>query len=352
MITLSGTYNNTTIAAAPATINVFAAGAPAITVSYTIPWKVYEIVPFTVTFNISVVNATVGASTTWVKLDVRDLTGGCGSQYSFLGQPPCPDVINETLAVASGQTSYSLQLNYSTLNQNHYADATHGVFPADIFQFIAWVTDNNSVANQTVGLEQNSYMVFQVPAGTFDSPVPGASLSTGNVTFVVTYGGDFIQAAQLVVENATHQVVFIQAVFAVGQGNRTVSAPTPWLAATPGTYTAVVNITTPYGSYTITQAYTVIPAGQTIYVNQTSYHNVSLLGGLSPGVAGMLLLLIGLIIGLVVALVLGRMMWGAPSQPASPQPWSPSSSSTTTTQTTTTGGSDMTSEGGGSSPKP
>ncbi|MFI5414969.1 MAG: hypothetical protein ACHQ16_04800, partial [Candidatus Lutacidiplasmatales archaeon] len=239
-------------------------------------------------------------------------------------------------------------------DQNGYANPTAGVFPADVFQFIAWVSDNNSAANQTAGLEQNAYLVFHTPSGIFAQPVPGDSLSTGNVSFAVTYYGDYLQAAELIVTNATGQVVFVQAVFAVGQGNRTVVAPTMWLAVTPGQYTAYINFTTPYGSYQSSQKYTVIPAGQTIYINQTAYHNASLLGGLSQGLSGMLLLVIGLIIGLVVALVLGRMMWGTPSQPSSPQPWSPTQSSDSSGTTSSggtsstppsTGSSDMSSEG-------
>jgi hypothetical protein len=350
-ITLVAT-NNTTAVNSTAVVNVASTGAPAISITYTVAWKVYEILPLTVTFNISVANGSIGPATTNVTLNVRDLTGGCATFFNLIGLPPCPTVINDSLKVTSGQTSYSMTVNYSVLNAAHYADATKGLFPADEYQFITWVNENNSIANVTAGFEANTFLVFQTPSGVFASPVPGSSISTGNVTFVVTYGGDFITAAQLVVENATKQVVYLQAVFAVGQGSRTVGAPTPWLAATPGVYTAIVNVTTPYGSFLITQAYTVVPAGQTIYVNHTAYHNVSLLGGLSPGIAGMLLLVVGLIVGLVVALVLGRMMWGQPAQPAAPQPWSPSSSSSSTSTTTTpsTGSSDMGSEGGGSTP--
>jgi len=67
--------------------------------------------------------------------------------------------------------------------------------------------------------------------------------------------------------------------------------------------------------------------GGLTYVNTTNWHNASLLGGLSPGVASALLLVVGLIIGMIVALALGRMMWGG-GKPASAQPWSGSKSGT------------------------
>lgn len=347
------TYNNSTVIAPPATINVFTSEAPAISIAYTTVFQVYMHVAWYLNFTVTITGGTISPTTTWVNVNVRDLIPTCGSQYSFLGAPPCPELLNVSAPVTSGVATFSYLINYTNLDQNGYANPTAGVFPADVFQFIAWTSDNNSAANQTVGLEQNAYLVFHDPNGIFASPVPGDSLSTGNVSFAVTYYGDYIQAAELIVKNATGQIVFVQAVFAVGQGNRTVVAPTEWLAVTPGVYTAYINFTTPYGVYLSSQTYNVIPAGQTIYINQTAYHNASLLGGLSEGISGMLLLVIGLIIGLVVALVLGRMMWGTPSQPSSPQPWSPTQSSdsrgspSTGTSSTppSTGSSDMGSEG-------
>jgi hypothetical protein len=350
--------NNSTVTAPAATINVFAPGDPAISIAFTTNFSVYMLVPWTLSFTVTVTNGSVGPSSTWVNVNVRDLIPTCGSQYSFLGAPPCPQVINVSLPVTSGVNTFSYTMNYSHLDSAGYANPTAGVFPSDVYQFIAWVSDNNGVGNVTAGLEQNAYLVFHTPTGVFNNPVPGTSLSTGNLTFAVTYTGDYIQAAELSVKNATGQVVFLAAVFAVGQGNRTVVVDTAWLAVTPGAYTAAVNVSTPYGSYLFSQKYTVIPAGQEIYINQTSYHNASLFGsGVSQGLTGMLLLVIGLIIGLVVALVLGRMMWGTPSQPSSPQPWSPTSSGDSSggtggsggsggsTSSSSTGSSDMSSEG-------
>jgi hypothetical protein len=310
---------------------------------------VYMQVPWDLTFTVSVTGGSVSPSQTWVSVNVRDLIPTCGSQYSFLGAPPCPEVLNVSVPVTSGQSSWSYEMNYTNLDSAGYANPTAGVFPADVYQFIAWVSDNNSVANVTTALEQNAYLVFHDPSGVFNNPVPSTSLSTGNLTFAVTYTGDYITGAELSVTNATGQVVFLAGVFAAGQGNRTVVVDTAWLAVTPGVFTATVNVTTPYGDYLFSQKYTVIPAGQTIYINQTSYHNASLIGGVSSGIAGMLLLVVGLIIGLVVALVLGRMMWGTPSQPSSPQPWSPTQSSsssggTDSSSSSSSGSSDMSSD--------
>ncbi len=251
--------------------------------------------------------------------------------------------------VGAGTTSFSQEINYTILNATGYASATGGVFSPDNYQFIVWAADNNSVANVTAGEEQNMYLVFQTPTGSFLSPLAGSDLSTGNISFVVTYTGDFIQGAELTVTNSLHQVVYLQAVYAVATGYRTVGAPTPWLAASNGTYTATVNVTTPYGIYAFAETLNVLKAGNTIYVNQTSTTTSSKINGLDPAVWATLLLVIGLIIGLIVALALGRMMWGTPSQPSSPQPWSPtsssgsSSSSSTTESSSTSGSSDTTS---------
>jgi hypothetical protein len=318
---------------------------PTVSLKYTSTFSLYEFTPFWANWTVTVGNGSLGNTTTWVNFNVRDIVGNCGTNYSFLGAPFCPTVVNISEQVRSGVSTFSELLNYSTLNSTGYATSTGGVFPSDNYQFIVWAVDNNTVANVSSGLEVNSYPIFTPPSGAFVSPLPGGELSTGNITFAVRYTGQFIQGAELTVTNSAKQIVYLQAMFATQQGNRTVAAPTAWLAVTPGVYTATVNITTPYGLYAFSQAYTVVPAGQIIYVNHTSSTPSGGLGGLSPPVTATLLLVVGLIIGLIVALVLGRMMWGTPSQPSSPQPWSPSSSSdssstsSSSTESTSSGGS-------------
>jgi len=329
-VMLTGSYNNTTaltsVDAAPTTVNVFASGAPSVSVTYSTAFKLYMPLPFTVSWNISVTNGSIAPSSTWVTLNVRDISGNCGSLFG-LG-PVCPTVVNLTQKVSSGQTAYSQVLNVSNLNSAGYATASGGAFPRDEYQLLVWATENNSVANRTFAGQQNVYPVFQTPVGVYVSPLPGADLSTGNVTFVVTYTGDYIQGVVLqVTDVANKQIVFVSPMFVVGTGNRTIGANAPWLAATAGSYVASIVVTTPYGLNYINQTLTVIPAGQTIYVNHTSTQTESLPGGLSAAVTATILLVVGLIIGLIVALVLGRMMWGAPMQPSSPQPWSPNQGS-------------------------
>ncbi|MCI4326254.1 MAG: hypothetical protein L3K16_01250 [Thermoplasmata archaeon] len=361
-VSVTATLNDSNVSASVSSgtnsslITVFTSGMPVVTVSYSTVFSLYEIAPFTIFWNVSVANGTIGSGTTWVSLNVRDISGNCGTQYSDIGvgEPFCPTVVNLSEPIHGSSGSFSQVINYSGLNSTGYAAASGGTFPPDSFQFIVWATDNNSEANVTTGQEQNMYLVFQTPSGSFLSPLPASDLSTGNISFVVSYTGDYIVSAELEVENATHQIVFLSAVYAVGAGNRTVGAPTPWLAATPGTYTAIVNITTSYGSFPISETLTVLAAGQTIYVNHTSTQTNGEPGGLSPAVTATLLLVVGLIIGLIVALVLGRMMWGAPSQPSSPQPWTPteSGSSASSTESSSTGGSSSDSSSGGTSPKP
>ena len=346
-VTVDASYNNTTVltqVGSPATtVNVFASGAPAISISYTSSFTLYMRLPFTITWTVTVGNGSIAPASTWVYLNVRDISGNCGSQFGF--GPTCSTVTNLSQKVTSGNGTFSQVINYTNLNKTGYAGATGGLFPRDAYQFLVWVRDNNSAANVSAGLQQNIYPVFQAPIATFVSPLPGTSLSTGNVTFVVTYTGDFITVVNLnVINTVTKQIVYVTPMFAVGVGNRTVGATTAWLAATPGSYAAVLNVTTPYGVFGLTQNLTVIAAGQTIYINHTAASSTSLPGGLSSAATATILLVVGLIIGLIVALVLGRMMWGSPMQPASPPPWTPSSGSGSTSESppptdTSSGGS-------------
>ncbi|HEV8049497.1 MAG TPA: hypothetical protein VGP88_02770 [Thermoplasmata archaeon] len=340
-VTVAATLNDSNVSGSVSTgtnssvVTVFKSGEPTVSIQYTTTFSLYEFVPFWVNWTVTVGNGSVAPTTTWVNFNVRDIVGNCGTQYSFLGAPFCPTVVNLTEQVGSGQTAFSQKLNYTVLNSTGYAAVTGGQFPSDNFQFIVWAVDNNSVANVSSGLEVNAYPIFTTPTGSFLSPLPGGSLSTGNVTFVVRYDGQFVQGAELTVTNSLKQVVYLQAVFATSLGNRTVGSPTPWLVVTAGVYNAVVNVTTPYGIYSFNESYTVVPAGQTIYVNQSSTQDNGKIDGISPAVFATVLLVVGLIIGLIVALVLGRMMWGTPSQPASPQPWSPSSSDSSSTTSST-----------------
>ena len=330
-ISASETFNNTT---KPVTvksynavpINVFVNGAPAISTKFTTNFSLYMHLPFVINWTVTIANGSITPNTT-VNLDVRDIPGSsCG--LLFFGPAPCPEVVNISEPVASGQAHFSQVINYSTLNSTGYAAKfANGLFPADEYQFLLWVRDNNSVANVAVSGQQNAWPVWFPPGLKFLSPAPGVSIPAGNVTFSLQYYGYLISGATLTVYDSGGKEVYVQGMFAGGLANRSIGAATPWLAETPGTYSAVVNVTTLYGTYSFTQSYTVVATGGTVYVNQSVTHSDNLPGSLSPATFGTVLLVLGLIVGLIVALVLGRLMWGGPAQPASPQPWSPSQGS-------------------------
>lgn len=307
-----------------------AVGSPSISVAFGGSIPLFVHLPVTVTYNITITNETTpfdSATNSSVHFDVRDIPGAsCG--LLFFGPAPCPEVENISVPISSGQTAFSQTLNYSTLNASGYAGhSAGGLFPADEYQLLVWVTYNQSGVLTNGSGQHNAFLIFFSPGAKFLAPLAGSSLSTGNVTFAVEYYGYLINGAELTVADSSGKEVYVQGLFSGGLGNRSVGAATPWLAAQAGTYVATLNLSTPYGITLLTENLTIIPAGQTIYVNSSTTHTDNLPGGLGTGTFATLLLVIGLIVGLIVALVLGRLMWGGPMTPASPQPWSPTQGS-------------------------
>jgi len=300
---------------APARHATPAVGPVSVAVTITNAPKTYIVLPYTLSWDVAVTNGSVSPSTTWMSVTVLDINnaGTCVSVY--FGVAPCPTVVNLSAnsSIATGVTSYSLTITNTGITSANY---NGGVLPADQFQILVWVTANNGVSNLTFGGQEQAFIVPFLPSGGFVAPLAGAALSTGNVTLGVNYTGNYISGATLTIyqgTGTTGKVVYTQGVFQPGTGPRVVIATVAWFVTVAGSYFEQLNITAPYGTLLLNQTLTVIPSGQTIYQNSSSYQNTSApWGGTSTGEVAALLLVVGLIIGMIVALALGRAMWGTP----------------------------------------
>lgn len=302
------------------------AGNVSATLSFQTTVPLYEILPFHVGFNVSVTNATISSSNTWVTLAIKDVAlvpnavTGVGECTSVFALAPCPTVGNISLnsSVGAGTTSYTATVTAAAL-------AGYGPLPEDQYLIQPYVTINNGVNNGTFGAQAEAYIVTGPPTAQFVAPLPNSALSTGNVTFVVEYGGSYLNGANVSVyriNGANRSLVYVQGVFAPGSGNRTVGVTTAWFVSVPGDYQEVLTVTAPYTTATFLLNLTVVPAGSNSYLNQTVYNNDTLFPGLGGAASGTILLVVGLIVGLVTAMVLGRMMWAGGAKAAPAQPWS------------------------------
>jgi hypothetical protein len=325
----------------PVTINVTAGGVifgptpfaqhPTVaTAAYTTPVTGFidiSSAPYDLNFTISVTNGTITAATTSVVVSVVDAT------------IPAP-IYNYSLAVNPGQTAYTFPITESELtlcNASFWIPGTgpntqYGAYlpvcpstaPTDDFYFTVNVTENG-IGGATNG-SLSTFFASEGPAFFIGTPATitllspsGTTLPTGNVTFVTFYAGDFVSGANLTVFSGT-VTVFHALMTQLSAG---VPAVATWTATAAGTYSVVVSMTRTSGPpvYANSTLTILSSAGTLVYQNSSTYHNVTLLGSLSPAVAGTILLLVGLIVGMIVALLVGRMMWGGSKPQEPPQQW-------------------------------
>ncbi|HEV2167256.1 MAG TPA: hypothetical protein VGS23_09840, partial [Thermoplasmata archaeon] len=312
-----------------------AAVPPTVSVVLTNSFHLYMPTPLNLTWSISS-SSPVNTETTQMWLLVQDLGSSACPYIIFNGlgigvavqNTPCT-VLNYSLnsLLVNGTDTYSFSLTDGALTSQNYhggilpfaTEYTIGVFVS--VSTSPYVNGTTSGSVGTGGANQNVYLQTYLPTGTLVSPNPNAGISTGNTSVVVSYSGDFVSGAEINIYAAsTQQLVYSAGVAVAGPGSHIGTAAAAWRPTVPGAYTAVLNLSGPYGYSLTSFALQVVPAGTTVYVNSSSYHNDSLLKGYSASETATLLLVVGLIIGMVVALLLGKMVWGG-SASKPPTPW-------------------------------
>ncbi|MCI4345069.1 MAG: hypothetical protein L3J87_05545 [Thermoplasmata archaeon] len=300
--------------------------------------SLYETVPFNITFNVTVSGngavpihydaSSAALTTTTLSVEARYIVSGCGSVLGFGG--PCPSVSNVSVTPINGTGSYTVTIDDAFLLAGGFGGASSAsALPAqDPYQVIAWATLQNTTTPtaepRTGAAAHNQYLILHPLTGSVLSPAANSTISTGNVSISVGYGGDYITGANVTVTSATGTLVFSNSVAQGGTGFRAATTAVPWVVTAPGTYTITLTVTTipggASGTLSVKETVTVVPAGGIVYQNSSSYVNQSVIPGLSGAAGGALLIVIGLIVGMIVALALGRMMWGG-AKPAPAQPW-------------------------------
>jgi hypothetical protein len=271
----------------------------------------YTTLPTTLVVSLSVTNTTFTGANAALFLNVTDYTASntlCDSND-----------ITSLIAAGPGGTQYltfplttSYFANVTVACPNFLVDQAY----INITMFI-WDATNGSATATAV---QNSY--FQ-PITAVVLTTPTSQLVTTPTTgqqqtysFSATYSAQYVGKVQLSVFNPTGGLAF--------QANLRWNGTTPtvvtWHQTVSGVYPYILGVYTAYGTFN-TSGSVFVPALTPIYYNNATYHNTTLIPGLSSGAAGTILLVVGLIVGMLVATVVGRLVWGGakPSGPA--QPW-------------------------------
>ena len=328
----------------PAAVHPAVPGNLSVSVSFTSALPLFSEPGFNVPFQVSVVNGTISPTNTSISVQIKDLGvvwpagpfGATSCNSEFVGFD-CPTVANISLnsSVATGKTTYNITANATNLNsldyKNWFGDAfglvaNLGVFPDHEYLIVPWVNQSGYLDGVpgyiTTAASAPVWIIVQPLFGSFSAPLAGSDVTAGNITIGVLYGGNYLESATVTITSGT-TTVYRSGVYnpAVTTGNVTVVSPIPWLVSTPGVYNASLQLQAEYTTAYFNTTFTVLSGSAgTVFYNSTTYHNTSLLSGLTSGTAGTILLVLGLIVGMIVALAVARSMWGSPRQ-APPQQW-------------------------------
>lgn len=308
------------------------------------------------TFSIAVTNAPITATNTLITVNIIDET--LTAETASFGLGPVY-VSTSYLTGVANTVNYSFPINSVAMTCSDpicvfWASEGLSPSPTDVYaiNITASVAGAGAPTNGTDAMgyfQQSFYAIFTPLSANLAAPIPGVIITPGNVTVSVAFAGSFISAVVLDIYSPTGALVFSQS-FSVSGGNAT------WVVTSPGTYLAVVLVTTNYINPVTNSTQTPFYANLTvthvprIYVNSTQYSNSTLIPGLSAAGAGTLLLVLGLVVGMIVALLLGRAVWGGKKEQQPPQQWESGQGQTGGTGGTSGGSGDMSS--GSTTPPP
>ncbi|MGC2204768.1 MAG: hypothetical protein WA719_02435 [Thermoplasmata archaeon] len=326
-----GTTEGGTAAADSSAVSaVFATNVTTASIYYTsAPPSIYSSIPFSLSLNISLgktatsdpgFTVPVSTATTSLAVNVVDITAGAACGWF-------------SVPVVNGQSSYSFGVNQTTLSGSLNNTACN--LAADTIGFTAYVNvtgtfapldSTNSTAASTVS---TNLLLTGVPGEATNATLlsPGSTtLGLGNVTFVVSATGQFISSVKLQVLLGT--TIVLNSVLLAAPAWPGQYQPVTWSPAAAGAYTTSIQVVNAYGAPTyVNSSLTIVNTGVT--KTTTTYYNQTAFGGLSPQVAGTILLVVGLIIGMIVALLVAASVQRSKAPQAAPQAWSGDSKTTT-----------------------
>ena len=309
-ITVDGTSWGGTVASGSSSIaTVFSTNVTTASIHYTtFPPAVYSPIPFNLTYSIAVTGVPINVATVTMAVDVIDITQAvsCG----WLSIPTVNSVSSYTFGVnatnlAGAMANPGCNFAADVIGFTTFLNVT-GTFPP-------WLATNSS---QTATV--SAYLLGIVPTTAALLSPTSTTLGLGNVTFVVGVTGQFITGVTLKVLLGTTVVLnsaLLGSATYPGQYN-----PVTWSPAAAGSYTTSIVLSNSYGAPTyVNGTLTLVSSG--VVQTTTTWYNQTAFGGLSPQVAGTILLVVGLIVGMLVALLVAASVARSKTPPAAPQAW-------------------------------
>jgi subtilase family serine protease len=270
--------------------HIFIVGA--ITYTDLSPTNVYSLMPFNLTWQIDIPPQFVSNKTFNMSLEIRYVASGCGGVLF-----PCPQVVNLSIPIHPLQTSFSQSINRSLLEKNGFYSGADDLPPGQ-YELFVWLNANHSGSVQQM---VPTYLVFDPLTAAIDGPGPNAQVPLGNVTISYSYSGQYVQGAYLSVYPArSTSPVFQVSALVPGIGGRGGSAT--WTSVSDGTYTIVLNLSTPYQNFTVSNTINVTSGSALVYLNKSAQSQPIM--GWPASLTGTALTIIGAIVGLFLGLLL------------------------------------------------
>jgi hypothetical protein len=279
------------------------------------PVSTYTVLPFTMVLNLTVTNTTINTETTVLYLNITDYTTStiCGTNdLSSM-------ITNSSIANSPVNTEYiSFALTGSYFTSALSACPTLTSDQA-FLNFSAAVTDPTNGSASAPGLQSGfepiTSVVFSTPTSLLNaSPTAGQQQT---YSFYANYTAQYVGKVTLSVFTPTGGLSFQASL----RWNGSTPTVVNWHQTVSGSYPYTLSVSTAYGVYN-TSGSIFVPALTPVYYNNATFHNTTLIPGLSSGAAGTLLLVVGLIVGMLVATVVSRLVWGGAKPAAAAQPWS------------------------------
>ena len=223
-------------------------------------------------------------------------SSGCG------GSSTTCVVVNYSVRVTPGKTSYSQSINQTLLGLDGFYSGA-GVFPQeDEYEIVIWFSANHS-GSITQGVATN--FIFSPLSGVINGPAANSHIPIGQTTVWYTYTGAFLTNAWVNVSQPGIALpIFSQGAFIPGVGGEPRSGAANWTSVSTGRYEITLTVVAPYASNTTAEWVNVT---QSATATVTPGHAKGPLIDISAASLAMIIALIAGIVGILIGL------WVAPA---------------------------------------
>ena len=284
--------------------HVFIVGS--VTIDDLTPSNVYSAMPFNLTWSTDIPSSEVSNKTFNMSLEIQYITNGCSGRF-------CPLVVNLSIPIHPGNTSWSQSINRSLLAKDGFYSGA-GDFPPGQYSLIIWLNANHSGSVQQSAV---TYLVFDPLTAQINGPSANAVVPSGNLTISYAYNGQYIESATLSVYQKGNPVpVYQVGAFIPGIGSR--GGSSTWTSVTPDAYELALNVSTPYENLTAAEWINVTSASARTFINGTGVQQP--IFNLPPVATATALVLIAAIIGLLLGALIAAPMRSAARGPSAAKP--------------------------------